>query len=126
MAKNLVSGLILAPLVKIWAPKYFWWVLALLVVRHCCKLSFCAISKKTNEPNLRKWKIKVVSGLILAQIRTAKFFFFFFLNLASSVTKSEKTNDPMSRKPSDGQMDRLTRVISLDTVRLTVERPTKQ
>ena len=46
-------------------------------------------------------------------------FFFFFLNLASSVTKSEKTNDPMSRKPSDRQMDRLTRVISLDTVRLT-------
>ena len=26
-----------------------------LVVRHCCKLSLCVISTKTNEPNLRRW-----------------------------------------------------------------------
>ena len=47
----------------------------------------------------------------LAQIRAAKFFFFFFKNLDSSVTRyhcqlsscniSEKTNDPMLRKFSE-------------------------
>ena len=30
--------------------------LPLLVVRQCSKLSFHAISKKTNEPNLKKWQ----------------------------------------------------------------------
>ena len=29
-------------------------VLALLDIRHCSKLQFCEISKKTNKPNLRK------------------------------------------------------------------------
>ena len=35
---------------------FFSWILPLLQVRNCCKLSFSAISRKTNEPNLRKWK----------------------------------------------------------------------
>ena len=30
-------------------------VLPLLDVRHCCKLSLHAISRKTNDPNSRKW-----------------------------------------------------------------------
>ena len=60
-------------------------------------------------------KKKIVLGLTLAhltQIRTPKFF---FKNLASSVTRyhgqlssctiSEKTNDPILRKLSDGQTD---------------------
>ena len=52
----------------------------------------------------------------LAQIRTANFFF--FKNLAASVTRnhgqlspctiSEKTNDPISRKLSDGRTDERT------------------
>ena len=33
---------------------FFSWVLPLLDVRHCCKLSLYAISKKSNKPNLRK------------------------------------------------------------------------
>ena len=37
-------------------PQFFSWVLPLLNVRHYCKLSFYAISRKTNEPNLRKWQ----------------------------------------------------------------------
>ena len=56
----------------------------------------------------------LVSGLILAhlaQIRAANFLFFFFKNLASSVTRY-----PILRKLSDGQTDgqtdRRTRVIS--------------
>ena len=35
---------------------FFWWILPLLNVRHCSKLSLYAISRKTNEPNLRKWQ----------------------------------------------------------------------
>ena len=54
--------------------------------RNCCKLSFYAISRKTNEPNWRKWQKKLVLGIILvylAQIQATKFvsffnFFFFF------------------------------------------------
>ena len=34
----------------------FSWVLPLLDVRHCCKLSLYVIARKTNEPNLRKWQ----------------------------------------------------------------------
>ena len=50
MAKNLVSGPILAP------TKISSLILPLLHVRHCCKLSMYAISRKTNDPNLRKWQ----------------------------------------------------------------------
>ena len=40
-------------------PKDFYlWILPLLDVRNCCKLSLYAISRKTNKPNLRKWQIK--------------------------------------------------------------------
>ena len=35
--------------------KLFLWVLHLLDVAHCCKLSLYVISRKTNESNLRKW-----------------------------------------------------------------------
>ena len=50
----------------------------------------------------------------LAQIQAANFFYFFFQNLAPSVTRchgqlsctiSEKTNDPIFRKLSDGRTD---------------------
>ena len=34
----------------------FSWVLLLLYGRHCCKLSLYAISRETDEPNLRKWQ----------------------------------------------------------------------
>ena len=37
-------------------PKILLWALSLVDVIHCCKLSFHVISKKTNEPNLRKWQ----------------------------------------------------------------------
>ena len=56
MAKNLISGQILAPLALIWVPKFFSRILPLLDVRHCCKLKFYSISMKTNKSNLRKWK----------------------------------------------------------------------
>ena len=35
-------------------PKFFLWVLPLVGVIHCCKLSLYAISRETNEPNLKK------------------------------------------------------------------------
>ena len=52
MVENLISGPILA---QIWAPKGFSWVLSLLDVRHCQKLSLYVISRKTYDPNSRKW-----------------------------------------------------------------------
>ena len=75
--KKLVLDPILAPLAQIWTPKFFSWILPLLDARHFCKLSLHAISRKTNEPNLRKWQ-NLVSGLILvhlAQIQAANMFF---------------------------------------------------
>ena len=38
-------------------PKFFFsFILPMLVLRHCYKLSLYAISSKTNEPNLKKWQ----------------------------------------------------------------------
>ena len=35
-------------------PEKFLWVLPLLDFMHCCKLSLCATSWKSNEPSFRK------------------------------------------------------------------------
>ena len=124
MAKNLVSNRILAPSTQIWAPKFFFVDLTLLDVKHCCKLSLHAISRKTNEPNLRK-RQKPSFGTNFDPFDPNSgcqfffffpfffFFFFFFKNMAFSVTRhlvqllsgtiSEKTNYPILRKPSDGR-----------------------
>ena len=109
---------------------FFSWISTLLDVRHCYKLLF-EVSRKTNEPNFRKWQKKLVSGTILAhlaQIPAAIFllllfcFFVFFKNLALSVTRyhgqlssctiSDKTNDPILRELSERRTDRGTTVIS--------------
>ena len=78
MAKNLVSGQILAPLAQIWVPKFFSRIFPLLDVRHCCKLKFHSISMKTNKPNLRKWKKNSFGPDFgtFDQIRDADCFFF--------------------------------------------------
>ena len=49
--KKILENLILA---LIWVTKIFFEVSALLDVRHCPKLQSCAISRKTNDVNLRK------------------------------------------------------------------------
>ena len=56
--KKLVLGLLLVLLTQIWCPKFFSQTFPLLDVRHCCKLSLYPISRKTNEPNMRKRKKK--------------------------------------------------------------------
>ena len=80
------------------------------------------ISKKSNEPNLRKPSFGPDFGPFAVNF----FFFFFFKNQASSVTRchgqlssctiSEKTNDPILRKLSnartDGQTDKKTDIIT--------------
>ena len=82
-----------------WSPKPFSWVLPLLDLIHCCKLSLYAISRKTNEPNL-------------AQIQAADFFFFFFskiwlcqlLDIMVNYYQTQyqkKANDPILRKFSE-------------------------
>ena len=86
MAKNLVSGQILAP--------FFSCNLLLLDVRHY-KLSMYAISRKTNELNLTKWQKKPSFG---------PQFFFSFKNLAPSVTRyHQKKAMIQSRENVDGQ-----------------------
>ena len=60
------------------SPKLFSWVLPLLVVRQCPKLSSYATSKKSNEPNYKKcWKKPLILDPILvhlAQIWAPRFF----------------------------------------------------
>ena len=69
MAKNLILGQILARFgPDLVPPNFFSWVLLLLDVTHCHKLSSYAISRKINEPNLRKWQKNLVSGPILAPL----------------------------------------------------------
>ena len=103
MVKKLISDPILARLVQIWAPKIFSYVLPLPDVRHCCKLSLYAISKKTNDPNSRKWQ--------KTSFRAAEFF---FKNLASSITRYHSYHHvqyqkkTILRKFSGGWMDRRT------------------
>ena len=63
MAKKLILGLILVCL----GPnsihqKNVLWVLPLLGVIHCCRISLYSILRKTNEPNLRKWAKKTSFG----------------------------------------------------------------
>ena len=67
MAKELVSGKIF-PSGPNLGPKVFLWILPVEDVRHFCKLSLYAISRKTNELNMRKWKKKTSLGLILAHL----------------------------------------------------------
>ena len=99
----------MAHFAQFWAPKFFFVVLPLPDVRNCYKLSLYAISRETNESNLRKWQI--VSGPILAYLAQIWATIFFFKNLPSSVTRyhgqlssyaiSEETNDRILRKVSD-------------------------
>ena len=41
---------------------FFLWILPLLDVTTCCKLLLYAISRETNEPNLKKWQKKTSFG----------------------------------------------------------------
>ena len=94
-------------------PQFFVWILPLLDVRHCCKLSRYAVSKKTNEPHLRKWpKTSFWDWFRPVGLKFGQRVYFFFKYLVSSDTRnygqlsctiSEKTNDPILRKLSDGR-----------------------
>ena len=78
MVKNLVSGPILTLLAQIWAPKLFFsWILTLLDVRYCWKLSMYVVSRNTNEANFKKLQKNLVLGPILghlAEIWATRFF----------------------------------------------------
>ena len=64
--------------VKFGPKKLFSWILLVLDVRHSYKLPLYAISRKTNEPKLRKWQKTYFMALAhLTQIWAANFFFFF-------------------------------------------------
>ena len=115
MAKKLILYLILGRFGPNLGPKNILWILPLLDVRHCCKLWLYSISKKTNEPNLRKWQKKPSLGSHFCPFDRNSGRFFFPKNLAPSLTRyhgqlssstiSEKTNDPNLRKLSDRRTD---------------------
>ena len=90
MAKNLILGPILA---QIWVPIFFSWLLPLLDVRHCCKLSMYAVFRKTNvgsfDQNLSP-QIFFSWVLSLLDVRHCR--------KLSLYAISRKTNDPNSRK----------------------------
>ena len=76
---------------------FFSWVLPLLDVRHCGKLSLYAISKKTNDPN------SVISPPPPPQKKmVSSVTKYHGHGQLSSCTISEKTNNPILRKCSDG------------------------
>ena len=56
MAKTLASGVILAQIRPVLPKKKLFSILHLQDVMHCYKLLLYAISRKTNESNLRKWQ----------------------------------------------------------------------
>ena len=62
----MLGNLILAP---IWATLFFFFfffeISVLLNVRRCPKMQSCAISRKTNDVNLRKWQKKLLLDPIL-------------------------------------------------------------
>ena len=63
-------------------PKFFPWVLPLLIVRQCSKLSSYAISTKANGPNLKEMTKNLILGVIfahLAQIWATNLFCRFYL-----------------------------------------------
>ena len=88
MTKNLILTLILACLARIWALNFYSWVLHLLDVRHCCKLSLYTISRKTYGQNSRKWqKISYWAWFRPIELKfTLQFFSFFFSKIWLSHT----------------------------------------
>ena len=115
-----------------WSPKPFSWVLPLLDLIHCCKLSLYAISRKTNEPNLRKWQKTQFPAQFWPIWPKFGSPIFFFKNLASLVTSYhgqlssssilEKTNDLILRKLSDGWTDGQTENDFIGRCPINVER----
>ena len=114
MAKNLISGPILARL----TPNFFSWVLPVRDTMHCRKLSWYAVSRKMHGPNSRK-RLKTFWTWFRSfwpKFWLPFFLFFFFKNLASSGTRyhgqlssfkiSEKTSN--LEKFSNGRTDRQT------------------
>ena len=103
---------------KFGPPKIFSWVLPLLDVRNCRKLSLYAISRKKYDPKSRKlWKTSSWAWFrhIGPKLGPPNIL---FKNLSSSVTRyhgklsscriSEKTNDSILIKLSDRRTDRPT------------------
>ena len=65
---------------------FFLEFLLLLDVRHCHKLSSHAISRKTYDPNSRKWQKTSLWAWLSAV--GAKFLNFFFVNFTSAISKT--------------------------------------
>ena len=111
MAKNLVLGPILAPLVQICALKFFFCGFYLHFMSNIVASYYCILyQEKLKNQTWENGKKKLILGLTLAHLAKfgLQFFFFIFKNLASSVTRyhgqllsctiSEKTDDSILKK----------------------------
>ena len=65
--------------------QFFFMSLPLPDVRDCCKLSIYAISRKSNEPNLRKW---TSFGSLGPNLNPKNYFCGFYLNLKLDIVAS--------------------------------------
>ena len=72
-------------LAQTWVSNFFSWVLPLPDVRDCCKLSIYAISRKSNEPNLRKW---TNFGSLGPNLNPKNYFCGFYHNLKLDIVAS--------------------------------------
>ena len=92
-------------------PGFYLYMLDIVASYHCMQFQ-----GKLKNQTWETGKKTLLLGLILAQIWATNFFFFKNLTLSvtrnhgqlSSCTISEKTNDPILRKLSDGRTDRQT------------------
>ena len=90
MAKNLVLGPILAPLVQICALKFFFCGFYLHFMSNIVASYYCILfQEKLKNQTWENGKKKLILGLTLAHLAKfgLQFFFFIFKNLASSVTR---------------------------------------
>ena len=133
MTKWLISGTILACLAQIWASKILF---EGFTSKYCRKLSLYVISRKTYDPNSikrRKTSFWVWFRPVGPKFQLPKSF---LKNLAppvaryhgqlSSCTISEKTNDSILRKLSDGWTDSQTESDIIRRCPTNVERPMKK
>ena len=117
--KKLVLGPILSPLTQTWALKISLWILSLLDVIHCCKLSLYAILRKTNQPNSIKWQKPSFWP------RLPNFLWFrqpwdVMVSYHHVQCQEKLIIQSWENLVTDGQTDRRTREISYDAVWLTL------
>ena len=99
--KKLILGMMQAPLVQIWAAKFFFKTLVSSVNRYHGQLSSCTIPEKTNDPILRKLSDGKTDGRRDRQKRVISQGTF---QLTLSVQQVQRYPTVLKKKPEDYSM----------------------